>query len=367
MFDVVVVGAGFVGNFIGTELAKKGYNVLILEEHKRVGFPPHCAGLVGITGLERIGLRNKVRENGLIINKIRGARFFSKKKGPIEIYYNEPVAWVIDRVKLDTMLHDEFLSHGGVSRLGVKVRKISPDGKLLTSKGQLNNAHVIVDAEGARRLLIREFPGTHTKGLLPALQIDVRGSEELEDDFVEVHFNVPDFFSWIIPLGDRNYRVGVASKHVNRNMFVFVKKFARKRLGRINVLKTFGGIVVSGPPLKKMVWKKVIAVGDAAGHTKPTTGGGVVFGGLSAKIAAEVIHHYLNSEVRSLHLYERMWKRTIGTHLEIMLRMKQLLQFISVSERLMDFLFSIMPKYLGNNVKSDFDFHSTIILPKIKT
>ncbi|MHA1615964.1 MAG: FAD-dependent monooxygenase [Candidatus Njordarchaeales archaeon] len=368
MFDVAIVGAGFVGNFVGSELAKKGYRVVIFEEHKEIGFPPHCAGLVGISGLERLGLRNKVLREGLVINEIRGARFFSKRGKYFEIHYAKPVAWVIDREGIDKLLYTEFVSEGGIGRLGIRINEIYPDGTLVATKSlEKFRAQVVVDAEGARRALIRNFPGVYLAGLLPAIQIDVKSRRKLESDFVEIHFNVPDFFSWVIPLDNQTYRVGVASNFLGNRMLYFIKRFAKRRLGEMRIIKTFGGIVVSGPPLKRMVWGQIIAVGDAAGQTKPTTGGGVVMGGLSAKIAAGIIDRYISTEGEfSLENYERVWRRILGNHLRIMLHMKRIMVTFSNLGILTDILFSMIPRGLGKYVGGDFDFHSTLIIPWLK-
>jgi len=51
---------------------------------------------------------------------------------------------------------------------------------------------------------------------------------------------------------------------------------------------TYGGIPLN--PLPKTYRERMIAVGDAAGQVKPTTGGGIYYGLLCADMAAEVIH-----------------------------------------------------------------------------
>ena len=44
---VVIIGAGPVGCYLAQLLRKRGLSPLLIEEHKEIGRPIHCAGLVG--------------------------------------------------------------------------------------------------------------------------------------------------------------------------------------------------------------------------------------------------------------------------------------------------------------------------------
>ena len=57
----------------------------------------------------------------------------------------------------------------------------------------------------------------------------------------------------------------------------------------------------------------VLLVGDAAGQVKATTGGGIVFGSLCAKIAAVSAKNYLDGKNLD---YEKSWKSRYGRALD---------------------------------------------------
>ncbi len=73
-------------------------------------------------------------------------------------------------------------------------------------------------------------------------------------------------------------------------------------------------------PLAKTYADRVLAVGDAAGLTKPTTGGGIFYSLLSGALAAETLIEALRRdrlEGLSLRVYERRWKARLDSHLRI--------------------------------------------------
>jgi flavin-dependent dehydrogenase len=75
-----------------------------------------------------------------------------------------------------------------------------------------------------------------------------------------------------------------------------------------------------------------MVVGDAAGHVKPTTGGGVVMGGLCSRIAGEVAIKALEEEDCSksvLRPYEAGWRGEYGSEFRSMLALRNLMNSIS--------------------------------------
>ena len=46
MYDVIIVGAGPAGLYASYLYEKLGLNTIVIEEHKCIGAPRHCSGLV---------------------------------------------------------------------------------------------------------------------------------------------------------------------------------------------------------------------------------------------------------------------------------------------------------------------------------
>ena len=59
-YDVIIVGAGPVGGRAATLLAGEGLRVLMLEEHKEIGRPFQCAGLVTPSAMDAVGAHETV-------------------------------------------------------------------------------------------------------------------------------------------------------------------------------------------------------------------------------------------------------------------------------------------------------------------
>ncbi len=367
--DVVVVGGGTIGNYIAFHLAKTGIDVLVNEDNKRIGEPQHCSGLVSIEGLKRIGVWEDIRKNALIEAKIRSARFIdiygSKSK---TISFNQPVAVVIDRIGYDKFLYGLAIDSGAEYMLSSKVLDMKKEGLVKIrnkSSSLLINSDVIVDAEGAKRVLLKKVVSQKLDdGLLPALQIDVIAKKDiLEQDTVELHFNVDDFFSWVIPISSDKpiYRVGVASRKIFDH-YRIVKDLARNRLGKYVEKRRFGGLVVSSGPINEYVHGKIIVVGDAAGHVKPTTGGGIVFGSIGAFIASRIIKRHLDQGLK-LDYYQKYYNGLLSKHYRLMKLVRRTLNFVGVSGA--HVLLSLIPQVMFSNIKSDMDLQAEAILKMV--
>ena len=94
--------------------------------------------------------------------------------------------------------------------------------------------------------------------------------------------------------------------------------------------------------LPKTSGERVLAVGDAAGQTKPTTGGGLYYGLLCARLAAEVLGAALRSDrlgAGGLAEYERRWRAVLGRELGSAQRFRRIYERLSDADidRLFEF------------------------------
>src|SRR5713226_7025610 len=92
-------------------------------------------------------------------------------------------------------------------------------------------------------------------------------------------------------------------------------------------------------PARRSYGHRVLTVGDAAGLTKPTTGGGIFYSLLSGLLAAETLSEALRRDQlgdQHLRAYEMRWRARLDPHLRVSSYLRRL--FIKLTDREMDTL-----------------------------
>ena len=114
------------------------------------------------------------------------------------------------------------------------------------------------------------------------------------------------FFGWLIPRGERRFEIGCGVRLPENPMAAFER--LKKRAGVSSAENVRGSIIpAEARPLTALNnGRNVMLVGDAAGQTKATTGGGVLFGAWCAELAGR------NPEPLR---YEMEWRMKYGNEL----------------------------------------------------
>jgi len=328
--EAAIIGAGPAGLIAAEVISSKGYKTTVFEEHRTVGFPDHCAGIISVEGFDRLGVP---LDDRFYLNTIHGGRLYSADGTCLEIRDNKPRAHIIDRGGFDGYLADAAVDSGVDLRMSTRVKEI-----VFTKKGVVGvkssdysvRSDAVINAEGSGgRLMEQASYGTGQEGILNGFNVDL-GGVDMEPDMVEVWFNDAasrGFFTWVAPLGCDRVRVGLASQAGDG--YTALRKFIEKRFNITDVPPIRAGRVCTGGPVKRTVYPGMLLVGDVAGQVKPTTAGGVVIGGLCSLLAGESVSRFL--EVRNqpaLDWYEREWRRLYGHELSTMLKLRRLLNGI---------------------------------------
>ena len=74
MSRVSVIGASIAGLIGARELASRGIDTTVYEEHREIGIPEKCDGLVSASGIHELGI---VPPSYIVQNRLTAARFFS--------------------------------------------------------------------------------------------------------------------------------------------------------------------------------------------------------------------------------------------------------------------------------------------------
>ena len=329
--DVLVIGGGPSGLLAAREAASKGAEVLVLEEHKEIGVPNHCTGILSVEGLQRLGVKP---HEELVQHEIFGGRAYSPDGTEIELRSSRARAYAVDRTAFDKELRQQAHDAGAEILTGKRIQRLLVANQGVygaTGRDLEIRSRVIIDAEGISATLARSTGLVPNRRVLYGANVEVAAT--LEPGMVEVWLNretAPGFFAWVVPLNDGLVRCGLASSEKDARSQL--QRFLKKRLSLRAAANVRTGLVYVDGPVPKTCLDGFAVVGDAAGQTKPTTGGGVVLGGLCAMRAGTVageavkIGDYSQSFLRQ---YENWWKKQLGSEFASMRRARKLLDRIS--------------------------------------
>lgn len=330
-YDVVVVGAGPSGSIAAKYAAKSGARTLLIEEHGMIGSPVSCTGHISVKALKECELP----EGHFVNKKIRGAFVYAPDNRSIAIDGKRTMTYVIERKIFDRELAKAAASAGSEVLVDTAVRSLKKvsGGMVLeaVSEGKVTHfgAKVVIGADGVKSKIARSVGLGRIPHVCTGIQVEA-SYEPRDPEFVEVflgHRYAPNYFAWSVPTSGDCCRIGLnadkdAHMYLNRLLteHEVVSKKARSAVDLI-----MGGIPVG--TLKSTVADGVLIVGDAAGHVKPISYGGIYAGARCAKIAGEVAAKAAGEgdvSARRLREYERRWRGEIGRELTFGLKARQI-------------------------------------------
>lgn len=326
MNDIVILGAGPAGSIAAAHLAARGCDVVVLEEHDAIGAPVHCTGLLGEDAIPEFDI-----PASLVLARASAASFWSASGNSVRIDSERIRAAIIDRGGLDQHLAARAAAAGASIRLGQRADTVDvqPDGVLVRTAGAEVHARVCVLACGANyrfhRALGLGLPAAHLLSAqleMPfpqAPDIEVRLGREI----------APEGFAWMVPFerdGQGRARIGLMSKSAAAPRFSRFAAALARRAGiappdiapRLKMLPL--------GPVSRTYADRVVAIGDAAGLVKPTTGGGIYYGMLSGAMAADTIASALaegRTDAAALRPYEMAWRARLGAEIQAGLRFRR--------------------------------------------
>jgi geranylgeranyl reductase family protein len=312
MHDFVVVGAGPAGSRFARSASERGHDVLVFEQGT-IGEPLACSGHVSLDVWEYVP--DGAREE-LFQNEIRGARFHlgGPDSRAYPFYRDGPISNAVDRVGLDRALARAASDAGADVRDSHTVTAVDEgrEAVTVTARGpdgtESHEARMVVGADGPRSRVREQCsipePDEFLHGVLGF------DPEPDHEAFVDVHLTVPGFFAWRIPRGEDGVEYGLAvSPGDDLNA-----QFDRLTAGYdATIDRRCSGLIPVGPA-SRTIGRRSLLVGDAAGQTKPFTGGGILYGMRSADHAARTVDP---TDPATLSEYESAWREELGTEIRL--------------------------------------------------
>ena len=328
---ISVIGAGPAGLFYAS---KAKQDVHIFEEHKEVGKPVACTGILTDSIKEIINIKQD-----LIINKINQFKIIAPNNQSTYINLKKPNL-IIDRYKFDQFLLEKALDNNAKLHLNERFLDFK-NSKLKTSKNTYKT-DTLIGADGPLSKVAKISGLFKNRKFLPGLQARVK-YKDLEEHTTIIKLNLGEF-SWVVPEDNKIARVGIIGSNIQKEYQNLIKNY--------KVLETQSGVIPLYNPKQKFKKNNVYLIGDAATQVKATTYGGIIYGLLAAKHLAE-------------NNYPKKFKK-LRKELLLSLKLRQLMN--SMTESQYNELVKIFQKKNNIEILSKYnrDYPTKIILQLLK-
>lgn len=370
-YDVVIIGGGPAGSTIASHLLDRDLSVCIVEKKRQIGYPLQCAGILS----SHIFDLNELPSD-IILNRVTGA-FLHTRSRMLNVRKDEPVAYIIDRVAYDGFLFNRAIEKGAHIENHKAVDFDLDGGIVCLQDGRQIRSRIIVGCDGYNSALSDKMG--NVKSSFNASQMLVRiddenmkryrnTTEECED-FVDAGMLeqiLPGFF-WIIPLKNGLYRVGMFSQDTHRQQNEFLKDLLNGNF-EYEIVEKHKGFIPIFNEKNAMVKSRAVLVGDAAGHVKPTSGGGLLIAFDACIMASKWIHEaVLNDDIGLLEEYPREFNRKYSKEFSYQFKVQRSLRLFSDDD--LDYLFLKLKENDGEAIVSqygDMDTQSPLVKEVIK-
>jgi digeranylgeranylglycerophospholipid reductase len=368
MFDVIIVGGGPSGSYTARRLAEQRCKVQVWEAQPETGHKRSCTGIVGQEFIEKYQIPSSV-----ILRQANSARVYSPAGNTLHLQRKEPQAVILDREAFDKYLAKQAQKAGAEYVFNCHVSSISieKDHVKVTAGERSATAKAVVLACGYNPELNAKAGLGRFKDYVTGAQAEVAapGLQETEVYFGDM---APGFFAWLVPTTPGKAKAGLLTR---QDTGKYLNKWLEtlKQAGKIqsaDVEINYGTIPLK-PPLHTY-GERLLAVGDAAGHTKPTSGGGIYYGLIGAEAAVETLVKALDEGDLSagrLAAYQKAWRRKLAKELRTGYWARRLYEKLRNEQ--VDQIFRILRKnhideaILKANELS-FDWHSRTIMSLLR-
>ncbi|WP_425607686.1 geranylgeranyl reductase family protein [Natrononativus amylolyticus] len=314
--DVVVVGGGTAGCFAAATAAQEGLDVVLVERKtEEEGGHIACGdGIKGTSSFPDVIDRERLREESFTNQNIRRALFENPRTGEtLDIPFQGETGAVVDRWTYGQVLLEETADAGVDIHYDTVVQDvIQPSGTVTgvtaTREGRPleYEADLVIDGAGALSLLQdkADFSGSYFDTNVDYSQFCSAYREVLEvDDPVEwddaLVFKPTEElgYLWYFPRSDTEINAGLGFQ-MNKPPMKLVEVLKadlerRPEFENARVKNKLGAALPTRRPYDSAVHDGYVAVGDAAGHVNPCTGGGIPgaakAGHWAAKVGVEAI------------------------------------------------------------------------------
>ena len=266
---ISIIGAGPAGSHLAYLLAKKGKQVNVYEEHKVIGKPIQCTGLVTDSINQILPIKKDV-----IVNHIKGFKVISENNS-VEINFKNPNL-VLDRSKFDKFIAEKALDAGAEYFLNSKFESctLNKDFVEFTINNKKFKSDYLVGADGPFSNVAKSSGLYNDRKFMIGVQAQVKNLDIENKEIIEVYIG-QGYFGWLVPEDNNIARIGTASY---KNSNEFFNNLMKKRAPNSKINEYQSGVIPMFDPKQKVQKDRVFLIGDAACQTKNPSHGGIIQG-----------------------------------------------------------------------------------------
>ncbi|MHA1932201.1 MAG: hypothetical protein ACW96X_06650, partial [Promethearchaeota archaeon] len=284
-YDICIIGGSIAGNYLSFLLSNTKLKIAVIEEHKKIGLPLQCAGIVSQKLSKIIQFPEEI-----ILNRVKVAKIVAPQGISIKISSTEE-PYIIDRVALDRFFYEKVKSKKNIQyftgekfksfkyfkRSNQNLLKIETSMRILETK-------LLIGCDGPLSSVAKSV-GVKNKNLY-ATQIRISGNFDENQAVMYFHPKWKELFGWVVPEGNGTFRIGLASsQNLKKNFQSFIKQL---KLDLNKKIDQQGGLIPYGT-MKKLAFDNILLLGDSACQVKATTGGGIIMLLTATKYAVNCI------------------------------------------------------------------------------
>jgi digeranylgeranylglycerophospholipid reductase len=315
-FDVAVVGGGPSGLQTARLLAERGLSVAVLERKPEIGADVICTGIIGREVFHEFGLTEDS-----VLRDMRSMRVV----GPLgrSLPYEHPSAFaaVVDRGRFDRGLAAIAARAGAEIRTGLRVSSlaVTARGVRLRTKAEdgetasLSSAAVVL-ATGVQPELQSSLGLGAPRSFLRGVQAETAAAPEAGPAVFLGNGIAPGAFGWAVPTSPGRMKIGLLTDKDPLRGFARLLDVLRLDEGRAEAEAGLRIKPIAQGLVPRTSGERTLVVGEAAGQVKTTTGGGIYYGLLGARVASDIlIRAFQAGDFRAAALaeYDRLWRAVL--------------------------------------------------------